>query len=90
MSLLHEVPAEVTALPRRRSHFWCGLMEQEVEVEFEMRRRFGFSTPVGVVSCSAFEPPEAVGCRRRCLDARFRHQWPPTQPVASRRPATTA
>jgi hypothetical protein len=79
-----------TPLPRRRSHFWCALMEQEVEVEFEMQRLLGFSTPVGVRRCSAFDPPEAVACRRRCLDHQFRRQWPPALPVAGPGAGTAA
>ncbi len=70
--------------PGRRNRFWCALMEQQVEVEFETLRTLGFSRRVGVRSCTAFESPEAVACRRRCLDAQFRRQWPPALPVADR------
>jgi hypothetical protein len=57
-----------------RRHFWCALRRRDVEVEFATHGVL--PRPCGVVSCSAFEPADAVGCRRRCLDPAFRHQWP--------------
>lgn len=64
-----------------RRGFWCGSRHREVEVEFEVRGLPGFRAPADVVSCTAFEPPTAVGCRRQCLDPTFRRQWEPSLPV---------
>ncbi len=65
----------------RRRRFWCIESRREVEVEFEERGFPGFRRPVAVKSCSIFEPPAVIGCRRRCLDAEFRRRWPPALPV---------
>ena len=46
---------------------WCALYKQQVEVEFEVRGLPGFRHPCAVTSCTAFDPPTAVACRRRCL-----------------------
>jgi hypothetical protein len=54
----------------RRRRFWCAQAWREVEVEFEERGFPGFRRPTAVLSCSAFEPPTAVGCRRGCLAGR--------------------
>jgi hypothetical protein len=52
----------------RRRQFWCVGRHREVEVEFEERGLPGLRRAVAVRSCSAFEPPTAVTCRRGCLD----------------------
>jgi hypothetical protein len=65
--------------------FWCALKNQEVEVEFETKRLLGFPRPVAVNRCSAFGEPEHVACARRCLDSRFRRQWPFALPVPGHR-----
>lgn len=65
----------------RRRRFWCAWSRREVEVEFETRGLPGFRRVVTVRSCSAFDPPTAIECRRRCLDAAFRRQWEPPLPV---------
>jgi hypothetical protein len=77
-AMLHRADAVGTAWwnpakpgPRRR--FWCSEARREVEVEFERRRPVPWSTP-GVRRCSAFEPPEAITCRRECADPLFRLQ----------------
>ena len=69
---------------RRRRHFWCATGGERVDVEFEERGMPGFRT-IAVLSCSRFEPPSAIACQRRCLDAAFRRQWPPALPVGGRR-----
>ena len=66
---------------RLRRHFWCAFSRQEVEVEFEVRGLPGFRYPVAVVSCPAWDPPTAIGCRRPCRHAAFRRQWPWALPV---------
>lgn len=66
----------------RHRSFWCALKEQGVEVEFETKTFLGFPRPVGVKRCSAFGDPEEVACARRCLDSKFRRQWPPALPIA--------
>lgn len=68
-------------LPRkvRRRRFWCALERREVEVQFEEAGPPGLGQPVAVESCSAFDPPTAVACARRCLDVAFRRQWEPAQ-----------
>lgn len=62
------------AVERRR--FWCPLSRREAEVEFEVRGLPGWRRPVAVRSCSVFDPPTAVVCRRRCLDPAFRRLRP--------------
>lgn len=64
----------------RRHRVWCALVEREVEVEFEERGIPGLKVQSGVKTCTAFEPPTAVVCRRRCLDVAFRRQWSPSLP----------
>ncbi|HUF35573.1 MAG TPA: hypothetical protein VMN37_06460 [Gemmatimonadales bacterium] len=60
-----------------RRRFWCGLSERDVEVEFEESGFPGFSWASVVRSCSAFDPPTAVTCERRCVDAGFRRRCAP-------------
>ena len=72
---------------RWRRGFRCPLMKREVEVEFEGRRVLGVRWPVAVKSCTAFESPEAIECRRACVDRAFRRQWESALPVHGRRMA---
>jgi len=71
----------------RRRRFWCSLKQQDVEVEFRTKGIPGFRWIAGVKSCTAFEQPEKVACRRPCLESRVRRQWPYALPIADRRPA---
>jgi hypothetical protein len=66
------VAATEPRLVRRR--FWCALQRREAEVTFAARGLL--PVPRAVLSCSVFEPCHAVTCRRRCLDANYRRQWP--------------
>jgi hypothetical protein len=75
----------VTRRGSSRRSFWCALKEQAVEVEFEAKRILGFPRLVGVKCCSAFDEPGKVACGRRCLDSKFRRQWPFALPTADRR-----
>lgn len=61
----------------RVRRFRCRDAGKEVEVWF-----------VGdeVRACSAFEPPDAITCRRACRDSAYRGQWEPAPPVLARRP----
>lgn len=70
-----------TAVHSRR--VWCASLECEVSVTFEERGLPGFRSPVAVESCTAFDPPSAVTCQRRCVDAAFRRQWPWALPIKS-------
>ena len=76
------------AIPRRlihrQRHFWCAIARERVDVEFEERGLPGFRKAISVLSCSRFEPPSAIACKRRCLDGAFRRQWPPALPVGGR------
>ena len=64
----------------RRRRFWCALQRREVETVF---RTHGLLPQArAVLACSAFESPRAVACGRRCLEARYRRQWP--APLAGR------
>ncbi len=65
----------------RRRRFWCAASRRDVEVEFEEGGLPGFRRPVAVRSCSVFDPPAAVECRRCCLDSDFRRLWDTSQPV---------
>ena len=69
--------------PRRapgtvRRTIWCGHLEREVEADFA---RGWLGEPTRVLRCSAFDPPEAVTCARRCAQEPFRRQWPYALPV---------
>lgn len=64
--------------------FWCALKKQQVEVEFETRTFLGIPRLIGVRRCSAFDQPEDVACARRCLDSKYRRQWPYALPIADR------
>lgn len=68
----------------RRCRFWCTLQDREVEVELEENGPPGLRQAVGVRSCSAFAPPTAVACERRCLDVAFRRPWAVTVTRAER------
>ena len=54
--------------------FWCALSGRDVQVEFEEAGVPGLSWASVVRSCSAFDPPTAITCDRRCVDARFRRR----------------
>ena len=71
-------------LPRRVQHrrFWCPVRRRDVEVEFEEAGLPGFRQAVAVKSCSAFDPPTAVRCRRRCLDGNPA-AWEAASPVSN-------
>ncbi|HEU5196786.1 MAG TPA: hypothetical protein VFW70_18745 [Methylomirabilota bacterium] len=76
--LIVAVAATEPRIVRRR--FWCALHRREADVRFATR---GLTpAPRAVLSCSVFEPCHAITCRRRCLDASYRHQWP--SPLAAR------
>ncbi len=82
ISLLFLVPLVVLFSGAVRRHrFWCALRGRQVEVVLEERGLPGFRHAVGVRSCSVFDPPTAVTCRRRCLDADCRRQWEPALPI---------
>jgi len=68
-----------------RHRFWCALARREVEVKFDVHRVAGLRWTTAVRACSAFDPPTAVACARRCRDATFRRQWAPALPVFTRR-----
>jgi len=70
----------------RRRHFWCARVRREVEVEFEEHGLIGFRRPVAVRSCSVFEPPTQVRCRRSCLKGEKRVWLPMTLPRRQRWP----
>jgi hypothetical protein len=65
----------------RRRRFWCAQTQREVEVLVEERGVPGLVYASSVTSCSVFDPPTAVACERRCLDAGFRRRWPPALPI---------
>jgi hypothetical protein len=69
----------------RRRHFWCARSGREVEVEFEEYGLVGFRRAVAVLSCSVFDPPTAVGCRRGCLTQDVRVRLPMALPRPWRR-----
>ncbi|HAM59328.1 MAG: hypothetical protein A2X51_10410 [Candidatus Rokubacteria bacterium GWC2_70_24] len=58
----------------RRRGFRSAFARREVEVELE-GGVFGMAGFSGVRSCSAFDPPTAITCPRRCLDSAYRNQW---------------
>jgi hypothetical protein len=74
-------PADTGRLVRRR--VWCPWSRREVEVEFVERGLPGLPYSVSVRGCTAFEPPTAVTCQRRCVDATLRQPWLPLVPAGS-------
>ncbi|MBI4611688.1 MAG: hypothetical protein HY726_22085 [Candidatus Rokubacteria bacterium] len=48
-----------------RRSFWCPFLDRGVTVEFQEEAWDG--TPVGVNRCTAFAPPSAITCEKRCL-----------------------
>ena len=64
----------------RRRRVWCARAHGEVEVEFEEQGIVGFRRAVAVRSCSVFDPPTDVSCRRSCLDQDVRVRLPLTLP----------
>lgn len=76
-------PPEIGPATRRRK-FWCAEARREVEVQFEERGLPGLPWSTAVRSCPVFDPPTAVGCRRRCLDSRFRRRWEFALPVRTK------
>lgn len=60
----------------RRRRIWCDQAEGEVEVEFEEEGIWDCRRAVAVRSCSMFDPPTQVRCRRSCLDRDVRVQLP--------------
>jgi hypothetical protein len=61
----------------RQRHFWCLVRRRDVEVEMEERGLPGLRRAVAIRSCSAFEPPTAVTCRRSCLEHDCRRLYEP-------------
>jgi heme exporter protein D len=78
------VPIATEVVRRRR--FWCARAQREVEVEFQERGLVGFRRAVAVLSCSVFDPPAEVRCRRACLDRDVRIRLPMTLARPGRRP----
>jgi hypothetical protein len=72
------LPIATRAVRRRR--FWCDRVEGEVDVEFEEHGLIGFRRAVAVRSCSVFDPPTGVSCRRSCLGHDVRARLPMTLP----------
>jgi len=72
----------------RRRRFVCAQAGREVEVEFVESGFAGFRRMVAVRSCSVFDPPSAVACRRACLnrDARIRLRLPLVPSLEGRKP----
>jgi hypothetical protein len=67
-----------------RRAFWCRLAERDVEVTFATRGVPGLRHISQVQACTAFDPPGAVTCDRRCVSAGFRMAWdapPPLHPL---------
>jgi hypothetical protein len=65
----------------RRRRFWCAVKKQDVEVEFETRKRLGIPRIVDVRRCTVFDRPTEVACGRHCLDASFRNRRPFSPPL---------
>ena len=53
----------------RLRRFWCPVMGRDVQVLLEEAGFPGFRQVLGVKECSAFEPGQAITCRRACRDA---------------------
>jgi len=70
------------AIRNRRRRFWCTEALCQVEVHFEDRGLPGLATST-VLSCSAFDPPTAVHCRRACLERGQRNPVPSVRRMSS-------
>ena len=77
--LLFLIPLIAFKVVRRRA-FWCAQAQREVDVNLEERGLPGLRRRVAVLSCSVFESPEQVQCRRSCLDSEIRVKLPMTPP----------
>jgi hypothetical protein len=72
-ALLLVVPLTVLfARVVRRRRFWCSRAHRDVVVEFADAGLPGMRRSANVWSCTAFDPPTAVTCRRECVDPEFR------------------
>jgi len=79
------LPGAVTRSPvTRRRGFRCAEAGREVEVLFEEGGLPGMRSPAAVRNCPVFEPGTPIGCRRRCLSAKFRRQWEFALPVRTK------
>ncbi len=61
-----------TVSETRRVSFWCAEKGRMATVEFVRKGSFFFRKETEILSCSAFEDPGLLNCRRRCLDRAYR------------------
>lgn len=52
--------------------FWCPTTGRDVEVTFEQRPLAVLPARLAVKRCTAWNPPEAIGCDRRCTKPEYR------------------
>jgi hypothetical protein len=69
----------------RRRRFWCSRAHREVEVEFVDQGLPGMRRSANVWSCTAFDPPTAVTCRRECVDPEVHERCEDPAVVGTRR-----
>lgn len=60
----------------RRVSFWCRDKGRMVTVKFACPGSFLFRKDTEILSCSAFEDPGLINCRRGCLDPSYRASLP--------------
>lgn len=85
---------------RHREIFWCSEVNRSVSVEFVQEGRWPLRRETAIVSCSAFERPGLMNCRRACLDPASRRAlcpgrlgvglWDPFLDVTARRTTSSS
>ena len=71
---------------RHRQMLWCGEVNRWVAVEFVQEGRWPFRRERAIVSCSAFERPGLMNCRRAFSSSFNLGSWDPFMGATSRKP----
>ncbi len=64
--------ASKSATRSQRIEFWCAEKGRTVCVEFAQKGPLLFRRETEILSCSAFDDPSLINCRRQCLDPVYR------------------
>ncbi len=68
---------EMSKCSRRHEEiFWCDEAGRMVSAEFTREGPPFFRKETEILSCSAFDRPSQINCKRGCLDPLYRRWWP--------------
>lgn len=68
LAILLLVPLfELAGTSLRSATFWCPFSKRKVTASFAEKGALGIGTRIDVCSCTAFEDPDVVTCRKGCL-----------------------